>query len=793
MVGHRECARSVQSSERLSFAPNQSTSLTAGDFMSKGLSASTIKSWFQYRCERKVRYELSSDEELAAVPVIKDVREQAWAKLGVDFEARVIDRLHAEQGVLQPALGDFGLSERLAAAFLEGKRREPFATQINLKPRAKPAFLEHTGLHLARTFPDLIRRDVERGVVTFTVIDIKATRRATPFHKTQVAFYVRVLEELLKEIGVRASISPNGEIWRIPDDGTADGNEYQADVFALGPYLRLVDEFCQEHLPAIAAKRVGQGQDDTFFHLYFKCEQCSFLEHCRSSISPPLEPRRWDLSAVPGVTHEAKRSLNRLSKRTVADLASSPGFGQLPGIGWSLSRRAPVLVLRAQAILNQSVLPTDEKQSFLMPPRVHATLLLSVDHDPVDNRIAALGYSFIRDGATARTIVEVPRSGSHADEADVLVQVLAPLIADLAAIDAENAEATDEQGVIAHIFLFEPAEALNLQKAVGRHLDDPRVREGLLNLVRLFPPEDVVPEPEFRGIHHLPATAVRSVLEQLFALPVAVSYDLRQVSAALAGLGGGPQYQPADGFERPFSSLLSIDVIRSLREGARGAKTTAQIQSDVQGRLEALHGVIEWLRARNEEATVLGSPLLRLSKKPFRFQETFDPLDVKDLDVLLACELLENRAGLLEALIRLAQPAPRRRDGGRCYAELSLTKHWQNGPRQFLNFKVPPQSREAELGPGDFNLILTNDDPDLRLDPGMWQTLRCQIQTPGEGFENRRDLLLVSMPRAAFTNQVMQQLILNTGDGGWFIDQAFGDVNTDKAARFFRDIAVVGA
>jgi hypothetical protein len=52
--------------------------------MGKGLSASTIKSWFQYRCERKVRYELSSDDELAAVPVIKDIREQAWAILGKD-------------------------------------------------------------------------------------------------------------------------------------------------------------------------------------------------------------------------------------------------------------------------------------------------------------------------------------------------------------------------------------------------------------------------------------------------------------------------------------------------------------------------------------------------------------------------------------------------------------------------------------------------------------------------------------------------------------------------------------
>lgn len=89
--------------------------------MPRGISASTIKSWFQYRCERKVRYELSSDEELAAVPVTKDVREQAWAILGRDFEDRAVQRLNRDAGVLMPSPGDSGgLTERLASAFLKG-------------------------------------------------------------------------------------------------------------------------------------------------------------------------------------------------------------------------------------------------------------------------------------------------------------------------------------------------------------------------------------------------------------------------------------------------------------------------------------------------------------------------------------------------------------------------------------------------------------------------------------------------------------------------------------------------
>ena len=169
--------------------------------MGNGLSASTIKSWFQYRCERKVRYELSSDEELAAVPVTKDVREQAWAILGKDFEDRVVQRLSQDVGVLMPAPGDRGLSERLASAFLRGLRPEAYATQLNLRTRETPGFIKNTGLTLARTYPDLIRLARVSGRLHFTVIDIKATRRATPFHKTQVAFYVRVLEESSRNLG----------------------------------------------------------------------------------------------------------------------------------------------------------------------------------------------------------------------------------------------------------------------------------------------------------------------------------------------------------------------------------------------------------------------------------------------------------------------------------------------------------------------------------------------------------------------------------------------------------------
>ncbi|PDQ20096.1 hypothetical protein CN311_16000 [Mesorhizobium sanjuanii] len=629
----------------------------------------------------------------------------------------------------------------------------------------------------------------------FTIIDVKATRRATAFHKTQVAFYVRILEELLRELELSAptatQLDTSGEIWRIPDDGTAEGDAWQVERFALAPYLRLVDEFCNDVLPKIAAKRIGPSVDQTFFHLYFKCEQCEYLGHCFKSIGSELPPDLRDVSAVPGLTHEGKRALLRLKVDSVAALANASGLAGAPGIGWSLSRRAPLLSARAKSLASGMVIRTEEEHSFLMPPRADAVLLVSVDHDPVDDRIAAIGYRRIQDGIVRTERIEVPSGGSLIDEAAAMIRVLSALIEDLSEIDASNAAlpSGSPAGVYAHIFFYEPAEATNLQQAIGRHLDNVTIREGLLHLVRLFPPEEVVPEPEFRGVHHLPATAIRSVLEQLYALPVIVAYDLRQTSQALALVGAEAPYRPSEAFARPFSSLLSIDVIRPIREGSETAIPTSAIVADVSARLDALQGVIRWLFDQNALATADGRPMLRLAKKPFRFQASFDPLNAADLDVLLACELLENRAGLLDALVGLAQPSARRRDAGRSLAGLTLAKQWKYGRSQILLFNVPETSRESDLGPGDFDLILTDDSPDLRLDPTLWPLVECRIRPAGTGYEDRRDQVQIEVSSNVFRGALFQELMRRTSKGGWYIDRSFRDANTQKAAAFLANLA----
>ncbi len=757
--------------------------------MSFGLSASTIKSWFQYRCERKTRYDLMNPVDRAAIPIVEEMREKPWAQFGQDFERRVVARLARETGVLLPPAGEAGLLERQALPFLRGGGEFAYAAQVNLKPRTRPAFLDLAPMvEVRRTYADLVRCDRTHDTPVFRVIDIKATRAATAFHKAQAAFYARMLECVLTDLGQGGRVDPTGSIWRIPDDGDAEGDAWQEEDFALGPYLRLVDDFCRRTLLDIEKRKVSPGRDESFFHVYFKCEQCSYLPNCEKAIAPSLPARRRDISAVPGMSHEAKRTLIGVGIDTVEKLANAPGVRQLDGAGWSLSRRAEALVGRAEALRDNAVRRAPEPHSFLMPPRTDVAFYLLADHDPVDDTLVTLGYAKVRDGQQTEVIEALP-SASRQMEADALVHVFGRLIADLEEIDRINQEGDERTSLYAHIFLYEPSEAVNLQNAIRRHLDDPRIRTGLLHMVRLFPPEEVVPEPEFRGVHHLPATAVRSVVEQLYALPVAVSYDLRQVSEALHVARAIPfAYRPEPPFRRPFSSLLSIDVSRELRNRRRGKADVEALKADVRSRLRGTRAIVEWLQAEHRKSMAAdGQPMLRLTKKPFRLQASFDPLDIDDLDLLRALELLENRSGLLDALVRLAQPLRARRDSGRCYADLRLVGNRKRGRNYILTFEAPAESREAELGPDTLGLILTDDDPDLRLSPPMWDDVACSLEPPRP--QDRPGMLHVRVYAAVFEGAVFQSMLRRSGERGWCVDESFVDLNSRKAANFISFLA----
>src|SRR5438105_4578486 len=94
------------------------------------LIATAVKLFFQYRCDRQVRYSLLPDTDRAGLSIREKPESTApWARVGDDFETAVVDELARREPVLRPPAGK-RLTELQSAAFLCRASPEGLAHQL---------------------------------------------------------------------------------------------------------------------------------------------------------------------------------------------------------------------------------------------------------------------------------------------------------------------------------------------------------------------------------------------------------------------------------------------------------------------------------------------------------------------------------------------------------------------------------------------------------------------------------------------------------------------------------------
>src|SRR5262245_30760024 len=101
--------------------------------MTLRLSPTTIKYFFQYRCERQVRYRMAAPGALESIPVaVVPDETDPWANAGNDYEQRIVDALAAVHQVIRPSTKQ-KLSLTQTIAFLRGEDGERYAHQAWLE------------------------------------------------------------------------------------------------------------------------------------------------------------------------------------------------------------------------------------------------------------------------------------------------------------------------------------------------------------------------------------------------------------------------------------------------------------------------------------------------------------------------------------------------------------------------------------------------------------------------------------------------------------------------------------
>lgn len=323
-----------------------------------------------------------------------------------------------------------------------------------------------------------------------------------------------------------------------------------------------------------------------------------------------------------------------------------------------------------------------------------------------------------------------------------------------ASLKAANRDASSQRWRLSkklHIYVYDSLDLLIIKECLERHLlsDEPA---GLLDevrrLIRIFPPESVLPDAgTYRTV---PGTVVSQVLRQSLTLPIPYGFDLANVSRALQivndnGELDGYEYKPKFGFGWAYSNQVAFERIHNVWNSEefkpdparpeRNMDATAireAIISTVRNKLRATDSVVRAIKQK------LGNHLL-LKKEPFSLKETFDPSrPIIDVDAQRVLEVMEVFTVLEESFSELAikhfhtLPVTERVAKFDCINGLRYVKE-VNG---LLEFTFDPECRDAKIGPGDFNLVLTSEsNPDqliIQVDgqlfkSGSWQGAKNKV------------------------------------------------------------------
>ena len=660
------------------------------------LTGSLAAQHFGFRCDRRLRWEMvPASARGGEIP--KAVVRPGMGLLtraGRAFERRklaVLERRFPGE-ILAAGRNEHGDAVKLPYARLVEALRDPGATRWIVQPelvlRDPAAFAARHGIGAGITIqpaqPDLIRvRRHRDGRLRFGVVDIKWSRNGTLQHFAQVAFYSLLLEEICRAEGIDgAAETRRGWIWtrgaRTPRP------------FALAAYRHHVDEFLRDDLNRVAACAPGEAA----YHVAPVCAGCGFLDHCRAEAE-----RTDDLARVKGITPVARQVLHARGIRGVAELQKA-GFKKGIYTGsHALEANEAALKQRVQALRFNKVFDV-EGRTHRMGMSEGVRILLSAESDPVTGLCFALGMR-VEAGGRGTKRVFLCEAGNPRAERRMLGEFLAHLGASLA----------EEAGRSVHFFVYDAREMETLRGLLQRHLGDGDAQPAIAALAALlFPGGDGA-----RPASTAPGTILLDAVSELFALPVPYAWELGRVSEALQPDAQPWVHRPRPSYAWPFSSQVAFERIhnvwnrRPFRAGDEEqapAEVRAEIVRTVESKLAALDSVVRAVRER--AARRKGDPRLRLEPAalpatPAPGEPIADPL-LESLRMLTELEAAEESTAIrsLHAL-----PTHDRARRFECIRGVELVERREDGSAVFT---FDPDCREAKFRPGDFALLLTNDD-----------------------------------------------------------------------------------
>jgi DNA replication ATP-dependent helicase Dna2 len=642
-----------------------------GEGAGLSLTATGLAAHFRYGCERRLTRQLAGVE-----PPVGTAGDPLLRRAGLRFERRVVGSLllrHGEARVLAGPPGTRGRRERLPFERVLSALSDPGGLRWLVRPelRVTPGAAERRGIpggvRLAPAVPDLVRiTRGPRGRPVLDVVDLRSSRDGGVHHRIRIACYALLLAEIRSDAGFDARVETRrGWLW--------SRGRRRPEAFPLAPYRHHLERFLADELPAIAAR----GVEAAGWHVGPRCAGCAHLAGCTA------EAERTDhLSRIAGLSRDGAAALRDRGITTVGELRRAEfRRGVYTGHG-SLERMERALKKRAQALDFGRVVEADPG-AWSAEPRGVARVLLVAEADPVTGTVRALGLRVERDGRPALEGAWLSPRPSASGEDELLRTLLDRL-----------------------------AEWIPAGGPVGFHTWDRREGSLVSELLgrRMVVGTDAAPTPDpalgalltGTGAPLAPSPVLDRV-ERLYALPLAHAWDLAGVSALLRPRAGGHVHLPEPVFAGARPGGMALERIHGARaSGARAVAAREGALRAVRSRLLALSSVLLALREAAGRRSDLPDP-------PTLPPPPGDgvPLKHASLERLRWFVAAEARAEAVALRELHALPTPERAARSECLSGLELQEILPGGRAVFT---FDEACRDTRLRPGDFSLVVTNDD-----------------------------------------------------------------------------------
>lgn len=390
------------------------------------------------------------------------------------------------------------------------------------------------------------------------VIDIKLTAEPSPQYFAEVVYYSTILAGWLVDEGLAESFSVVHEaaIWpgsheasklviRKREIEQSGGVPTAAQLVAaleedLEPvpfdvFVFRLRKFLREDVPEV----LGQAWSDLPWHVDNRCKGCDYLGHPwrnaqgQQTLDPnhcmPMAGTIDHLSRVAFVSRGASAALQGRNITAVGQLATLPPADGAFDEHQVLRATRTVVAGRARSLqTQQSGIPPEAGASAVMPRWADLRIQLSVDFDIGSALTVSFGIKAF--WLSPQQGVNRPYHNWPAQVFVIDVKSVAAerreLIAFLSRLNSilDDARQRDPDTTY-QIYLWDQLQYDHLARVIGRHLDAVLQNGTLQRLAWLFPPEELLPNPEF-STRRSPITIVRDAVRSLLAAPIPHYYTL---------------------------------------------------------------------------------------------------------------------------------------------------------------------------------------------------------------------------------------------------------------------------